>query len=117
MWLLAIELFEVITIRVVDALQQLIDRLNCLKGSAVSVHIRAQGSNLRVVLELLRLWVPVLMVQVGPSLRPQLVEVLHHILRNNLADGDGPAISRQLATSVVDSLLTCPQNRRTPGSP
>ena len=52
------------------------------------------------------------MVQVGPSLRPQLVEVLHHILRNNLGDGLAPEpISRQLATSVVDSLLNV--SRRT----
>ena len=111
--LLAIELFEVITIRVVDALQQLIrspqlpERIRSL-CSHQSAGLKPQSE----LLELLRLWVPVLMVQVGPSLRPQLVEVLHHILRNNLADGLAPApISRQLATSVVDSLLNV--SRRT----
>ena len=69
--LLAIELFEVITIRVVDALQQLIrspqlpERIRSL-CSHQSAGLKPQSE----LLELLRLWVPVLMVQVGPSLRP-----------------------------------------------
>ena len=105
--LLALELFEVITIRVVDALQQLIrspqlpQRIRSL-CSHQSTDLRAQPE----LIELLRLWVPLLMVQVGPSLRPQLVELLHHVLRNNLADGLAPeSISRQLASGAVDSLL------------
>ena len=111
--LLALELFEVITIRVVDALQQLIrspqlpQRIRSL-CSHQSTDLRAQPE----LIELLRLWVPLLMVQVGPSLRPQLVELLNHILRNNLAEGLAPpSLSRQLAASAVDSLLS--MSRRT----
>ena len=111
--LLAIELFEVITIRVLDALQQLIrspqlpQRIRSL-CSHQSTELKPQGE----LIQLLRLWVPILMIQVGPSLRPQLVEVLHHILRNNLADGLAPeSISRQLAIGAVDSLLNV--SRRT----
>ena len=111
--LLALELFEVITIRVVDALQQLI------RSPQLPQRIRSlcshQSTDLKVqpeLIELLRLWVPLLMVQVGPSLRPQLVELLHHVLRNNLADGLAPeSISRQLASGAVDSLLNV--SRRT----
>ena len=111
--LLALELFEVITIRVVDALQQLIrspqlpQRIRSL-CSHQSTDLKAQPE----LIELLRLWVPLLMVQVGPSLRPQLVELLHHVLRNNLAEGLAPeSISRQLASGAVDSLLNV--SRRT----
>ena len=111
--LLALELFEVITIRVVDALQQFIrspqlpQRIRSL-CSHQSTDLKAQPE----LIELLRLWVPLLMVQVGPSLRPQLVELLHHVLRNNLADGLAPeSISRQLASGAVDSLLNV--SRRT----
>ena len=111
--LLALELFEVITIRVVDALQQLIrsprlpQRIRSLR-SHQSTDLNAQPE----LIELLRLWVPLLMVQVGPSLRPQLVDLFHHVLRSNLADGLAPeSISRQLASGAVDSLLNV--SRRT----
>ena len=111
--LLALELFEVITIRVVDALQQLIRspqlprRIRSL-CSHQSTDLKGQPE----LIELLRLWIPLLMIQVGPSLRPQLVELLNHILRSNLAEGLAPdSVSRPLATRAVDSLLS--MSRRT----
>ncbi|WP_392345443.1 hypothetical protein, partial [Parasynechococcus sp.] len=71
--LLAVELFEVIAIRVVDALQQLI------RSPQLPERVRGlcsyQSSDLneeRELIELLRLWLPLLLTRVGPAMRPQL---------------------------------------------
>ena len=105
--LLALELFEVITIRVVDALQQIIRSPQLperIRGFC-SYQNRDQNDQ-RELMELLRLWIPLLLTQVGPALRPQLVELVTHLVRTNLADGMATGtVSRQLATSAVDSLL------------
>ena len=118
--LLAVELFEVITIRVVDALQHLI------RSPQLPQRIRGlctyQASDLneqRELVELLRLWIPLLLTRVGPSLRPQLVALLSHLLQSSLNRNVIPEplqrvaalqnaeseLSRQLAVGMVDSLL------------
>ena len=118
--LLAVELFEVITIRVVDALQHLI------RSPQLPQRIRGlctyQASELneqRELVELLRLWIPLLLTRVGPSLRPQLVALLSHLLQSSLNRNVIPEplqrvaalqnaeseLSRQLAVGMVDSLL------------
>ena len=72
---------------VLDALQQLIrspqlpQRIRSL-CSHQSTELKPQGE----LIQLLRLWVPILMIQMGPSLRPNLWRSCI-ILRNNLADG------------------------------
>ena len=118
--LLALELFEVITIRVVDALQQII------RSPQLPQRIRGfctyqttDQNDQRELLELLRLWVPLLLTRVGPSLRPQLVALLSHVLQQSMNSRIRPdtlqrlpgllkaesELSRQLASGVIDSLL------------
>ncbi|MAR05754.1 MAG: hypothetical protein CL862_01445 [Cyanobium sp. NAT70] len=118
--LLAVELFEVITIRVVDALQQMI------RSPQLPQRIRGfctyQGTELneqRELVELVRLWLPLLLSQVGPNMKPQLVALLGHLLQQNLNKSMIPEplrglptivraeseLSRQLAENLVDSVL------------
>jgi len=118
--LLAMELFEVITIRVVDALQQLI------RSPQLPQRIRGlctyQGSNLneeRELIELLRLWLPLLLTRVGPAMRPQLLALTSHLIQQSLDKNLVPEplrrlpglhnaeteFSRQLAVSMLDSVL------------
>ena len=118
--LLAMELFEVITVRVVDALQQVI------RSPRLPQQIRGfcsyQGTDQneeRELVELLRLWVPLLLSQVGPNMRPQLTALGEHLLHQSLNQTVIPeplrgvaglqkaesALSRQLAENLVDSLL------------
>ena len=123
--LLALELFEVITIRVVDALQQIIRSPQLpqrIRGFCT--HQTTEANEQRELLELLRLWLPLLLTQVGPSLRPQLVALLSHVLQQSMTSqvpsdtlrrlpGLQKAeseLSRQLATGVVDSLLDLSRN-------
>ncbi len=118
--LLAVELFEVITIRVVDALQDVI------RSPQLPQKIRGfctyQGTDQnesRELIELLRLWLPLLLSQIGPNMRPQLVALSTHILQQGMDSKMIPAplrsnvnyqkaelqFSRQLAENLVDSAL------------
>ncbi|AII50131.1 hypothetical protein KR52_13455 [Synechococcus sp. KORDI-52] len=118
--LLAVELFEVIAIRVVDALQQLI------RSPQLPERIRGlcsyQSSDLneeREVIELLRLWLPLLLTRIGPAMRPQLQAVISHLVQQSLDRNVVPdalrrlpglqnaesEFSRQLAESMVASVL------------
>ena len=118
--LLAVELFEVITIRVVDTFQQLIrspqlpERVRSLCS-----HQTSDANEDQELHELLRLWLPLLLTKVGPALRPQLVALIGHLLQQSLSRSVMPEplrrvaalqsaeaeFSRQLATGVVDSVL------------
>ncbi|MDC3056581.1 hypothetical protein OA093_00295 [bacterium] len=118
--LLAVELFEVIAIRVVDALQQLI------RSPQLPERVRGlcsyQSSDLndeREVIELLRLWLPLLLTRIGPAMRPQLQAVISHLVQQSLNRNMVPdalrrlpglqnaesEFSRQLAESMVTSVL------------
>ena len=118
--LLAVELFEVIAIRVVDALQQLI------RSPQLPERVRGlcsyQSSDLndeREVVELLRLWLPLLLTRVGPAMRPQLQALISHLVQQSLDRNVVPdalrrlpglqnaesEFSRQLADSMVTSVL------------
>jgi hypothetical protein len=62
------------------------------------------------LLELIRLWGPLLLGQVAPRLSPQLQDLLGHALQQSLRELPGgvvvPAgVSRQLASGMVDSLV------------
>ena len=105
--LLALELFEVITVRVVDALQHIITSPDLPKRIRGFCSYQTRNPNeRRELIELLRLWVPLLLTRIGPSLRPQLVELITHLLRRSLTEGKpAETVSRQLATTLVDSLL------------
>ena len=74
--------------------------------------------------ELLRLWLPLILIQVGPALRPQLVALVGHILRRNLEEAAFPGalrtlpgvdnaeqkLSQTLSAGLVDSLLNLSRN-------
>ena len=122
---LALELFEVITLRILDTAQDVV------KSPRLPEKIRRLCTHQSVVdegepelAELLRLWVPLILIQVGPALRPQLVALIGHILRRNLEETAIPGalrtipgvdnaeqkLSQTLSAGLVDSLLNLSRN-------
>ncbi len=119
--LLAVELFEVLSLQILDGTQGLIrsrrwpQRLRALR-SHQSV---ASSSDERALVELVRIWAPLLLSQVAPRLAPELQGLLGYTLRQSLDRTVVPpplrqlqpllqvetGISRQLASGMVDSLL------------
>ena len=119
--LLAVELFEVLSLQILDGTQGLIrsrrwpQRLRALR-SHQSV---ASSSDERAVVELVRIWGPLLLSRVAPKLAPELQGLLGYTLRQSLDRTMVPGplrqlqpllqvetgISRQLASGMVDSLL------------
>jgi len=118
--LLAVELFEVLALQLVDGLQQLVrsrrwpERIRGLRS-----HQTVVSHEQREVVELVRIWAPLLLVQVAPRLAPELEGVLGHALQQSLQStivppplrqlepllGVEKGLSRQLAGGVVESLL------------
>jgi hypothetical protein len=118
--LLAVELFEVLALQLVDGLQQLVrsrrwpERIRGLRS-----HQTVVSHEQREVVELVRIWAPLLLVQVAPRLAPELEGVLGHALQKSLQStivppplrqlepllGVEKGLSRQLAGGVVESLL------------
>ncbi len=123
--LLALELFEVFTVRVVDAMQGVIlsPRLPQRIRSLCS-HQSVESKEEREITELLRLWLPVLLTQVGPSMRPQLVALFGHALQRSMEGTIVPSplkglsvvekaesvVSYQLAAGMIDAILDISQN-------
>ncbi len=123
--LLAVELFEVLVLQILDGLQQIIRsgrwpaRLRGLRS-----HQSVLASDSQELVELLRIWAPLLLVQVAPRLAPELQGVLGHALQQTLEMGVVPGplrrlqpllrmeqgLSRQLAAGMVDSLLDLSRN-------
>jgi len=119
--LLALELFEVLALQLLDGLQGLVrsprwpQRLRALR-SHQSVPRSADD---RELVELVRIWAPLLLSQVAPRLAPELQSLLGYGLRQSLDRTVVPTplrqltpllqmesgISRQLAGGMVDSLL------------
>ena len=119
--LLAVELFEVLSLQILDGTQGLIrsrrwpQRLRALR-SHQSV---ASSSDERALVELVRIWAPLLLSQVAPRLAPELQGLLGYSLRQSLDRTVVPpplrqlqpllqvetGISRQLASGMVESLL------------
>ncbi len=117
---LALELFEVITLRVLDAMQGVVLSPNLPERILrLCSHQSVEINEERELAELVRLWVPLILTQVGPGMRPQLVALFSHALQRNLDVLMLPAqlrelpgiqkaeseLSRQLAKGMVDSLL------------
>ena len=118
--LLAVELFEVLALQLLDGLQQVIRsprwpaRIRSLRS-----HQSVVNHEQRELVELIRIWAPLLLVQVAPRLAPELEGVVGHALQQSLQTAIVPAplrqlqpvlavekgFSRQLAGGVVDSLL------------
>ena len=118
--LLAVELFEVMALQLIDGIQGLIrsgrwpSRIRALRSHQTVVH-----HDERELVELVRIWAPLLLVQVAPRLAPELQGVLGHALQQSLQNTMVPpplrqlqpllqvekGFSRQLAAGVVDSLI------------
>lgn len=118
--LLALELFEVLTLRILDAVQGVIrSPLLPQRIRGLCSHQSVDDNGERELAELIRLWIPLLLAQVGPGMRPQLVALFSHALQRSMSDAMVPAplrelaavqraengISRQLATGMVDAFL------------
>jgi len=119
--LLALELFEVLALQLLDGSQSLI-RSNQwpqrIRGLCSHQSV-ASSDDERQLVELLRIWAPLLMVRVAPRLAPDLQNLLGYALRESLDRSMVPAplrqlqpllrvengLSRQLAAGMVDSLL------------
>ena len=118
--LLAVELFEVLALQLLDGLQQLVrSRRWPARIRGLRSHQTVVSHEQREVVELVRIWAPLLLVQVAPRLAPELEGVLGHALQQSLQStvvppplrqlqpllGMEKGLSRQLAGGVVDSLL------------
>ena len=119
--LLAVELFEVLALQLLDGLQGVVrsprwpQRLRALR-SHQSVQRRDEEQEL---VALLRIWSPLLLTQVAPRLAPELQGLLGYSLRQSLERTVVPpalrplapllqmenGLSRQLAGGMVENLL------------
>ena len=118
--LLAVELFEVLALQLIDGCQQLIrSRRWPSRIRALRSHQTVVNNDERELVELVRIWGPLLLVQVAPRLAPELQGVLGHALQQSLQGAMVPpalrqlqpllrmeqGLSRQLAGGMVESLL------------
>jgi hypothetical protein len=118
--LLAVELFEVLALQVIDGVQQLVlSRRWPIRIRALRSHQTVIDPDERELVELLRIWAPLLLVQVAPRLAPELQGLLSHALQQSLQSAMVPGplrqlqplqqveqgVSRQLAGGMVESLL------------
>ena len=127
--LLAVELFEVLALQLIDGSQQLIrspqwpDRIRSLCS-----HQSVRGSSSQLsegeLAELLRIWAPLLLDRVAPRLAPELEGAMGHALQQSLEAVVLPpplrpvapllrledGLSRQLASGMVTNLLALGRN-------
>ena len=112
--------FKVTTLRILDAMQSMVRSPNLPdKILRLCSHQSVEINEERELAELLRLWLPLILTQVGPGMRPQLIALVGHALQRNLDGLVVPTplkelpglqkaeteLSRQLAQGMVDSLL------------
>ena len=109
--LLAVELFEVLALQLVDGTQSLIRSPQWPRWiRSLRSHQSVTLGDEQELVELVRLWGPLLLGQVAPRLAPELQRLLGHALQQSLREMPGgvvvpPALSRQLAVGMVDSLV------------
>ncbi|MEB3335780.1 MAG: hypothetical protein VKP70_12455 [Cyanobacteriota bacterium] len=118
--LLALELFEVLALQFMDGVQQQVRSKRWpMRLRALRSHQTVMSQEEREVVELTRLWAPLLLARVVPRLAPELQGVLGHALHQSLSRTLVPAplrqlqplveveqgFSRQLAMGMVESLL------------
>ena len=118
--LLAVELFEVLALQLVDGAQGLIRSPHWPRRiRALRSHQTVTINNERELVELLRIWGPLLLNDVMLRLAPELQALLSHILQQSLQQTMVPQalrqlqpllqmeqeLARQLSAGMVDSLL------------
>ncbi|KGG12879.1 MULTISPECIES: hypothetical protein [Prochlorococcus] len=122
---LAIELFEVLTVKIIDSFQQNIQSNllpNRIRGLCSYKSPGKKGSS--ELKEFLRLWMPLLLKKIGPNMRAQLIALLNHSLQksiessklpiplrdNQIIDRAESVISMKLASSMADVILGLSKN-------
>jgi hypothetical protein len=110
--LLALELFEVLALQLVDGTQSLIRSPQWPRWirSLRSHQSVSSSDDQQQLLELVKLWGPLLLGEVTPRLAPELQSLLGHALQQSLREVPGGAavpalLSRQVAGGMVDSLV------------
>ena len=109
--LLALELFEVLALQLVDGTQSLVRSPQWPRWiRGLRSHQSVSLGDQQELLELVRLWGPLLLGQVAPRLSPELQQLLGHALQQSLREIPGGAVvpvalSRQLAAGMVESLV------------
>ena len=109
--LLAVELFEVLALQLVDGTQSLVRSPQWPRWiRSLRSHQSVALGEQQELVELVRLWGPLLLGQVAPRLSPELQQLLGHALQQSLREIPGGAVvpaalSRQLATGMVESLV------------
>ena len=127
--LLAVELFEVLALQLLDGAQGLIRSRQWPQRirSLCSHQSVAANRDEQALLELVRIWAPLLFSKVLPRLGPELQGVLGYALRQSLERTVVPpplrplqpllqveaGLSKQLAGGMVDSLLELSRNTGT----
>jgi hypothetical protein len=109
--LLALELFEVLALQLVDGTQSLVCSPmwpRWIRGLRSHQSVAVQED--QQVLALMRLWGPLVLEQITPRLAPELQSLLGHALQQQLRDVPGglmvpSGLSRQLAAGLVERLL------------
>ncbi|WP_320676440.1 hypothetical protein [Prochlorococcus sp. MIT 1300] len=122
--LLSRELFEIIILRALDSAQ------NAFRSPQLPERIRNLRSDQKFnskqpseLIELLRLWLPILLTQVGPSMRPQLINLFGHALQRTMENNRIPTplnglkvieqaeskFSSQLAERMIDKIIEISQ--------
>jgi len=112
--LLALELFEVLALQLVDGTQSLIRSPQwprMIRGLRSHQSVSAPSPQAeQPLLGLVRLWGPMVLGQVTPRLTPELQSLLGHALEQSLREVPGAAVvpavvARQLSAGMVDSLV------------
>ena len=109
--LLALELFEVLALQLVDGTQSLLRSPQWPRWiRSLRSHQSVSVNEERELVELLRLWGPLVLGQVAPRLSVELQALLNHALQQSLREMPGgailpPGLGRQLAAGVTDTLL------------
>ncbi len=122
---LAIEIFEVLTIRAIDSIQTIVRSPTLpkkIRGLCSYESIKKKESS--EISEFIRIWIPLILRRVGPNMRNQLIELCEYALQKNIQVNPFPeilkdnlviekaesAISFRLASSMIDTLLDLSNN-------
>ncbi len=123
--LLSVEIFEIFTLRILDSIQNLIRSPllpKRIRGLCSYQSVEAKEQN--EIAELIRLWLPLILTQIGPNMRPQFVALFDHALQKSMERLLVPdalkklvplnkaesALSYQLATGMTDAILDLSRN-------
>jgi len=118
--LLALELFEVLALQLLDGIQQLVrSQIWPQRIRRLCSHQTVAVNDEQELVELLRLWTPLILTRVGPRLAPEMEAVVGHALQRSFSGSVVPTglrelaplvrmestLSRRIAAGIVESLL------------